>query len=358
MPRETARRLVGKMAHPLNHPRFDPGTRRVVEGYGVLQPRVTPSLPIGREGSLYQRVFSSDSGLDPYAAAVSDVYQDLLGEGSFAGKGIYDVEAFAAALEGRVPDNALLSHDLFEGLFARCALVSDVEVVDDFPSSVLAHARRQHRWVRGDWQILSCLLPVVPARHGLERNRLPLISRWKVLDNLRRSLVAPALAALLASAWTWLPGSPLGWTLAALAVLGFPLLPPLVHFAGGPRPQQPVGVFLHDVWAELKTAGAQVLLEIMLLPYHAHEMLHAIVVTLVRMVVTQRRLLEWETAAVTAARAAGLVAAQGPRVFMAEMSAGPAAALVVLLGMLPLRASALPVALPFLAAWLASPLVA
>jgi cyclic beta-1,2-glucan synthetase len=257
-----------------------------------------------------------------------------------------------------VADNALLSHDLFEGLFARCALVSDVELVDDFPSSVLAHARRQHRWVRGDWQILFWLLPVVPTRHGLERNRLPLISRWKILDNLRRSLVAPALVALLASAWTWLPGSPLAWTLAALAVLGFPLLPPLVHFARGARPQQPVRVFLNDVWAELETAGAQVLLGIMLLPYHAFEMLHAIVLTLVRLVITQRRLLEWETAAATAARAAGLLARQGPRVFAAEMWAGPAAALLVMLGMLPLRASALPVALPFLAAWLASPVVA
>jgi cyclic beta-1,2-glucan synthetase len=252
----------------------------------------------------------------------------------------------------------MLSHDLFEGLFARCALVSDVEVVDDFPSSVLAHARRQHRWVRGDWQILSWLLPVVPTRHGLERSRLPLISRWKILDNLRRSLVAPALVALLVSAWTWLPGPPLGWTLAALAVLGFPLLPPLVHLAGGPRPQQPLGVFAHDVWAELEMAGAQVLLQVTLLASHAWEMAHAILLTLVRMVITQRRLLEWEAAAATAARSAGLVARHGPRVFLADMWAGPAAALAVLLGMLPLRAGALPVALPFLAAWLASPLVA
>src|SRR5437773_6407034 len=136
----------------------------------------------------------------------------------------------------------MLSHDLFEGLFARCALISDIEVVDDFPSSVLTHARRQHRWVRGDWQVLFCLLPVVPTWHGLERTRLPLISRWKVLDNLRRSLLAPALVAALASAWTWLPGSPLAWTLGILAVLGFPLVPPLVHFVGGPRPQQPVRV--------------------------------------------------------------------------------------------------------------------
>ncbi len=361
LPRDSARQLIGVIEHPLNRPRFDPSLRRVVEGYGILQPRVSVTMA-SAAGSLFARAYAGHTGVDPYSTAVSDTYQDLFGEGSFAGKGLYDVDVFTASLEGRVAENAMLSHDLFEGLFARCALVSDVELVDDFPSSVLAHARRQHRWVRGDWQILSHVLPLVPARRGLERSRLPLISRWKILDNLRRSLVAPALVALLASAWTWLPGSPLAWTLAALAVLAFPLLPPLVHFAGGPRPQQPVGVFLNDVWTELENAGAQVLLQITLLAYHAYEMVHAIALTLVRMVVTQRRLLEWETAAASAARAAGLLASQGPRVFVAEMWAGPAAALGVLLGMLPSRPdalpAALPAALPFLAAWFASPLVA
>lgn len=357
LPRDTARQLIGIIEHPLNRPRFDPLIGRVVEGYGILQPRVSVTMA-SAAGSLFARAYAGHTGIDPYTTAVSDTYQDLFGEGNFTGKGLYDVDAFSAALEGRVAENAMLSHDLFEGLYARCALVSDIEVVDDFPSSVLAHARRQHRWVRGDWQILFCLLPVVPTRHGLERTRLPLISRWKILDNLRRSLVAPAQVALLASAWTWLPGSPLGWILAALAALCFPLLPPLVHLAGGPRPQQPLGVFVHDVWAEVRAAGAQVLLQIVLLPYHAFEMLHAIVLSLIRMVITQRRLLEWETAATTAARAAGLFARHGPRVFIAEMWAGPAAALVVLLGVLPLRASALPLALPFLAAWMASPVVA
>ena len=357
LPRDAARQLIGVIEHPLNRPRFDHALRRVVEGYGILQPRVSVTMA-SAAGSLFARAYAGHTGIDPYTTAVSDTYQDLFAEGIFTGKGLYDVDAFSAALEGRVAENAMLSHDLFEGLFARCALISDIEVVDDFPSSVLTHARRQHRWVRGDWQILFCLLPVTPTRHGLERTQLPLISRWKVLDNLRRSLLAPALVAVLASAWTWLPGSPLAWTVATLAVLGFPLAPPLVHFAGGPRPLQPLGVFLHDVWAELQTAGAQVLLQIVLLPYHALEMVHAIVLSLVRMVITQRRLLEWETAAATAARAAGLLARQGPRVFIAEMWAGPAAALVLLLGVVPLRATALPLALPFLAAWLASPLVA
>ncbi len=357
LPRDTARRLIGVSEHPLNRPRFDPRLRRVVEGYGILQPRVSVTMA-SAAGSLFARAYAGHTGVDPYTTAVSDTYQDLFAEGSFVGKGLYDVDAFAAALEGRVGENAMLSHDLFEGLYARCALVSDVELVDDFPSSVLAHTRRQHRWVRGDWQVLSHLLPVIPTRRGFESSHLPLISRWKIVDNLRRSLVAPAMVALLASAWTWLPGAPLAWTLAALAVLGFPLVPPLVHLAGGPRPQQPGMVFLHDVWSELEGAGAQVVLQVVLLPYHAFQMLHAIVLTLVRLLITQRRLLEWETAAATAARAAGLLADQGPRAFLAEMWSGPAAALAVLLGLLPLTRGALPVALPFLAAWAFSPWVA
>ena len=357
LPRDAARQLIGVIEHPLNRPRFDAELGRVVEGYALLQPRVSVTMA-SAAGSLFARTYAGHTGVDPYTTAVSDTYQDLFGEGSFTGKGLYDVDAFTAALQDRVADNAMLSHDLFEGLYARCALVSDVEVVDDFPSSVLAHARRQHRWVRGDWQILTCLLPVVPTRRGLQRNRLPLISRWKVLDNLRRSLVAPALLALLASAWSWLPGSPYGWTLAALAVLGFPLLPPLVHFLGGPHPQQPVGVFLHDVGSELATGGAQVLLEIVLLPFHAFEMVHAIALTLKRMLITQRRLLEWETAAASAARAAGLLATQGPRVFLAEMWAGPAAAMGLLLLIAPGRPGGYYLPLPFLVAWWASPAVA
>ncbi len=154
LPRDTARRLVGKIAHPLNQARFDPAAGRVVEGYAVLQPRVTAALPTGRGGSIFQRVFSSASGIDPYAAAVSDVYQDLLGEGSYTGKGIYDVDAFEAALAGRVADGTLLSHDLFEGIFARAGLVSDIEVVEDFPARYDVSANRQHRWARGDWQLL------------------------------------------------------------------------------------------------------------------------------------------------------------------------------------------------------------
>src|SRR6266849_1835022 len=275
LPRNAAKQLIGIIAHPLNRPRFDAHVGRVTKGYGILQPRVSVTMA-SAAGSLFARTYAGHTGVDPYTTAVSDVYQDLFNEGIFTGKGLYDVDAFAAALEGRVPENALLSHDLFEGLHARCALVTDLEVVDDYPSSVLAHARRQHRWVRGDWQILWWLLPFVPSRSGFERNRLPLISRWKILDNLRRSLVPPATVALLLLAWALLPGSPTVWTAAILAAIAFPLYPLLLKAVTGPRPQQPWRVFLRALWEDAKTILAQVSLQVTFLASHAYERVHAI----------------------------------------------------------------------------------
>ena len=197
LPRDTVRALIGKMAHPMNVARVDPDLQRVTEGYGILQPRVTPALAVGKNGSMYQRVFSSRGGIEPYAAAISDVYQDLFGEGSFTGKGIYDVDAFMAALESRVPDNTMLSHDLFEGSFVRAALASDIEVIEDFPTRLDVAAKRQHRWARGDWQLLPWLLG---ARRN-ERGGLPAVARWKMTDNLRRSLVAPFTFGALFAGW-------------------------------------------------------------------------------------------------------------------------------------------------------------
>ena len=162
------------------------------------------------------RTWGGHTGVDAYTTAVSDVYQDLFGEGIYTGKGLYDVDVFTAALAGRVPENSVLSHDLFEGLYARTGLVTDVEVVDDYPSSVLAHTRRQHRWVRGDWQILWWLFPWVPSAKGLVRNHLPLISRWKIFDNLRRSLVPPAQFILLLCGWLMAPEPTGFWTLFVL----------------------------------------------------------------------------------------------------------------------------------------------
>jgi cyclic beta-1,2-glucan synthetase len=357
LPRNGARKLIGIIAHPLNRPHFDPRLRRVTEGYGILQPRVSVTQA-SAAGSLFARVYAGHTGVDPYTTAVSDTYQDLFNEGIYTGKGLYDVDAFMAALDGRVPENALLSHDLFEGLHARPALVTDVEVVDDYPASVLAFARRQHRWARGDWQILFWLFPVVPTRKGLERNTLPTISRWKILDNLRRTLVAPATVAALVCGWLILPGHPLAWTIGIVATLAFPLYPLLFHLLAGPGLQEPNRVFFRILMEDLKTGAAQVLLQLTFLAYNAYQMVHAIALTLVRLIVTQRRLLEWETAASAAKRAAGISGQSGTRFFFGQMVASPVIAVVILLLVGGARPSAVPAAAPILILWAAAPAVA
>jgi len=353
LPRGAARTLIGILSHPLNRPVVDAALGRVTGGYGILQPRVSVNLA-SAAGSLFARLYAGHTGVDPYTTAVSDTYQDLFGEGIFTGKGLYDVDAFRATVGWRVPENALLSHDLFEGLHARTALVSDVEVVDDYPANVLAHARRQNRWVRGDWQILAWLFPLVPTPQGFVKNRLPLISQWKILDNLRRSLVAPALLAFFGAAWTLLPGSPLAWTLGGLAVVAFPFLASLFHLLE-PRPaHEPARVHLRGLAEDLSTAFSQALLTLVFLPFHAWERAHAIAVTLVRLVITKRRLLDWETSAAQAARAAGMLR-EGIRSFFVEMAASPIAALGLLALTGAVRPGALGLALPFLVLWAAAP---
>ncbi len=246
LPMEAARKLVGTLSHPLNRPRFDARLQRVTEGYGVLQPRINVSV-VSANRTKFSRIFSGHVGVDPYTTAVSDLYQDMFHEGSYVGKGIYDVDAFEAALAGRVPENTLLSHDLFEGFYARAGLVTDIDFVDDYPGSYLAHSARQHRWVRGDWQIARWLWRSVPdaARRSVP-NTLPVISRWKILDNLRRSLIPPALVLLLAAGWTLLPGSPAMWTTLVVLVLAFPAYIQLArsigsHVPGVPLPRAPAG---------------------------------------------------------------------------------------------------------------------
>jgi cyclic beta-1,2-glucan synthetase len=357
LPRGVARELIGIIAHPLNRPSFDREAGRVTEGYGILQPRISVTF-MSAAGSLFARLYAGHTGVDPYTTAVSDTYQDLFGEGIFTGKGLYDVDAFTAALEDVVPENALLSHDLFEGLHARVALVSDVELVDDYPSSVLSHARRQHRWVRGDWQILFWLFPFVPSRRGLKRNTLAAIGRWKILDNLRRSLVAPALLALLVASWLVLPGRRWIWTLAAVGVLASQLLPVVAHLLIGPQRAQSIPVFLSNLRRDAVTALAQVGLSLTFLAFHALDAAHAIGVTLVRLVITKRRLLEWETAATTAARAAGLVGQKGLQRFVTDMMASPVTAGVVAAVIAVWRRDAAAIAAPFLVLWTMAPAVA
>jgi cyclic beta-1,2-glucan synthetase len=357
LPRDVARQLIGIIEHPLNRPAMDRKAGRVTDGYGILQPRVSVTYT-SAAGSLFARLYAGHTGVDPYTTAVSDTYQDLFGEGIFTGKGLYDVDAFIEALADAVPDNTLLSHDLFEGLHARVALVSDVEIVDEYPSSVLTHARRQHRWIRGDWQILLWLFPFVPSRHGLKRNPVPLIGRWKILDNLRRSLVTPALLAMLVAGWTVLPGPLWFWVTTVLAVAASQLLPLLARLVAGPSKTQAFPVFWRNLRQDAAAALAQVALTITFLPYHTWETVHAIALTLVRMVVTKRRLLEWETAAVTAARAARLVGGQAIWRFATEMAASPIVAAVVLLLLATFSRSALPAAAPFLFLWFLAPVAA
>ncbi|TBW36784.1 glycosyl transferase [Siculibacillus lacustris] len=292
LPRDAAIRLIGKMAHALNRPRFDAAAQRVVDGYAILQPRVTPSLPVGREGSFYQKVFSGPQGMDPYASAVSDVYQDLFGEGSYTGKGIYDVDAFEAALAGRVPDDTLLSHDLFEGIFARAGLASDVEVVEEAPSRYDVAAKRQHRWTRGDWQLLPWIFDL---RSGL--HHVPAIGRWKMIDNLRRSLLAPM--TMLAFGASWLLPTPIALHLV-LAIFGGIVIAAFLPTISAVLPRRAGFRLLNHLellGAELKLAAVQTILTVAFLPDRAWRMGDAMMRTLVRLYGTRRLLLEWTTAA-------------------------------------------------------------
>ncbi len=306
LPRETVGRLIGKMAHPLNRPRFDDKLGRVVEGYAIMQPRVSPALPVRHDGSLFLRVFSNATGIDPYAAAVSDVYQDLFGEGSYTGKGIYDIDAFERALDGRVPEQALLSHDLFEGVFARAGLASDVEVVEDFPGRYDVAAMRHHRWARGDWQLLPWILGAPPKGASSNvavrsrRGGVPAIGRWKMLDNLRRSLSPIALVCALIAGWVLPLPEALVWTLFILLTM---VIPPLLPVATHLAPHRP-GVMLTSHFEALGREFVQALVQsglmIVFLAHQAWLMADAILRTLVRLTVTRRHLLEWMPAAQSA----------------------------------------------------------
>lgn len=289
MPIDLVKQLVGTMAHPLNKPRFD-DKNRVIEGYGIMQPRVMASLPTRDNSSIYQELFSGPCGIDPYTFASSDIYQDLFGEGSYIGKGIYDVDVFEKALSGRVPENALLSHDLFEGNFARCGFVSDLELFEDFPSHTEVAATRQDRWVRGDWQLLPWILGY---------KFMSLIGRWKMIDNLRRSLSAPSMVATLVLAW-FLPNAPYKlWTLFTLATLAVPLFIPLISgfisYSGNRKKLHSRTNFSYEFSISVK----QLIFLTSQLLYQALHMCNTIIVTLYRTFISRKHLLQWVTAAQT-----------------------------------------------------------
>ena len=352
LPRESAHEFVGAIDHPLNRAVYDPDKRRVVSGYGVLQPRVGISLP-STARSRYAQLYGSDAGIDPYTQMVSDVYQDVFQEGSFIGKGIYAIDAFELSLEGRFPDNSILSHDLVEGSHARAGLLSDVQLYEEYPARYSADVRRRHRWIRGDWQLLPWLLPRTPtARDGWRRNALTALSRWKILDNIRRSLVPTSLLLLLLTGWLIL--SPMfSWMLAVLAmVLIPPLLSTVLDLVQKPRDVQ----IDQHLRAALHSTGqhfARMALGLAWLPHEVQYSLDAIIRTLWRMAVSRRLLLQWQTSSDVERHSRNTSLA-----LWRLMWIGPTLAIVLTAVLAWSRPAALLLAAPLLLLWLLSPAIA
>ncbi|MCS3505627.1 GH36-type glycosyl hydrolase domain-containing protein [Achromobacter sp. JUb104] len=352
LPRESACKLVGAMAHPLNQAQFDPARQRVTRGYGILQPRVAVNLA-DLTRSAYARLQGGDPGIDPYTNTVSDVYQDIFKEGSFIGKGIYDVDAFEAALKDCFPDNRVLSHDLLEGCYARSGLLSDVQLFEGHPPRYTADVSRRHRWIRGDWQLLGWLIGRPPGTPGAPASRpLPWLARCKILDNLRRSLVAPCLVLLMTLGWTQLP-YPWLWTAASLLVLFVPAL--FASAMGVVRKQEDVVLAQHLVgW--VPAASRQFARAAFALACLAHETLYnldAILRTLYRLTVSRRRLLEWKPSSLTNREGA---TRSGP--LLLSVWGSPLLALAIGACVMRWNPAALPAALPVLALWALMPLIA
>ncbi|MGA2247344.1 MAG: glucoamylase family protein [Verrucomicrobiota bacterium] len=353
LPRDAARQLAATMAHPLNRPIYDAEKGLIVEGYTILQPRVAVSLP-GASRSRFVKLFSGDPGIDPYTRTVSDVYQDVFHEGSFIGKGIYDVDAFECAVGGKFPENRILSHDLLEGSYARAALVSDIQLFEEFPSRYSADTRRRHRWMRGDWQIAAWLLPRLP---GLDvrrvQNPLTGLSRWKIFDNLRRSLIPFGLILLLLLGWLIFPQDAGAWGLTILSIIVLPsLLAVCTELLRKPK-DLPSYLHLANVGQTLGRQSAQAILTVAFLPYDAGTSLDAVTRTLWRLIFSRRNLLEWTTSSDSEGDDDNTL--QG---FFAAMSCAPlvaiaASALFYFLGDPPSW-----IVFGFLALWLVSPAIA
>ncbi|HEX7369100.1 MAG TPA: glucoamylase family protein [Rhodanobacteraceae bacterium] len=352
LPPEAARKLVETMAHPLNRPWFSKGSRRVVAGHGLLQPRV--SVTHGAENpSRFARLFSDSSGLDPYTHAVSDVYQDLFGEASFVGKGIYDIDAFSRSVGSRFPNDLILSHDLLEGSYARSGLVSDIELIEHQPNRYSVDVRRRHRWTRGDWQIVQWLLPIVPGprRRGL-RNTLKAHHRWKILDNLRRGIVPVAMLVLLVRSWV-MTDVPAYWTLVLVAfLLGPPLLTSLFQVVRNAWQRVPPRRW-RNTWRGIRDVLLREFFAIATLPFEAWLNLDAIARSAARLLFTRKRLLEW-TPMTDAVRGA----ANSLFAYLRLMWVSPAMAVGVGIAVGLDAPLSLPAALPFLVLWFFAPAIA
>ncbi len=290
LPRGAARRLVGALAHPLNHGKFNDQTGQVFSGYTVLQPRMEIH-PRSANFSWFTRIFAGDAGLDLYTRAVSDAYQDLFGEGSYVGKGIYDVDAFERSVEKHIPENSVLSHDLLEGIMGRAALVTDITMIEDYPSNYYVQVKRQQRWIRGDWQLLPWLIH--PEKFGI---KLTSIDRWKMIDNLLRSLLAPALLTIFILGMLSMPELTGFWMSIILLSLGIPVLTSAVRSAM----QTLGGENFGAVFRPIRSSLLRWLLAVVFLPYEAYNALDAILTTLYRLMISHHNLLQWTTAAQTA----------------------------------------------------------
>lgn len=352
MPYDSARRLVETIAHPLNRPRFDEHKQYVAEGYSILHPRLNSGMPEA-DRSRFARLFGGEPGIDPYTREVSDVYQDIFGEGSFTGKGIYDVDSFSQSLNRRFPDNLILSHDLLEGSYARAALVSDVEFYEEYPFRYTTDVRRRHRWIRGDWQIASWLLKSVPGPGGMVMdNPISGLSRWKILDNLRRSLVNPAQISLLLLAWLMLP-QPGFWTAVVIsAVLALHVLACIRVILNKPA-EIPLNQHLHSAGRTIARHLAQAGISLTLLPYEAFFSLDAIVRSGWRMLFTHKLLLEWSSS--SSSKSSGDSDLAG---FYRSMWIAPAAAISMASYLAFWRPDVLYIVWPLLVSWSLAPAVA
>ena len=346
MTRDAVHRLVGKLEHPLNQPAIDHADGRILSGYGILQPRVTPSLTTGDEASFFQRIFSEGRGIDPYVFTVSDVYQDLFREGSFTGKGLYHIDAFEAALRRRIPENTILSHDLLEGAYARAALVSDIELIEDYPTRYLVDASRHHRWARGDWQLLHWIFS--------PRSKLPGLSRWKMIDNLRRSLMPITWTAASVAGWSLLPfASAAVWQLCLIVTVFFSLTLGVID-AFMPRTMEMTPrSYLASFGRSFAMGTAQVAMRLALMAHMAWSMGDAIARTLHRVFFTRKHLLEWRTASQVARAGTRSVSAHYRSMWGALVVGAAGLAIPIAFG-----SSGAVIAAVFALIWFASPAIA
>ena len=354
LPRDSARQFASAMAHPLNRAEFDARSSCVKRGYGILQPRVAVSMP-ATDQSRYARLFGSEPGVDPYTRAISDVYQDAFGEGSFIGKGIYDVDAFEHALKGRFPENRILSHDLLEGCYVRSALLSDVQLYEEYPSRYSADVSRRHRWIRGDWQIASWLLRRVPG-NGVDiaspQNPLTALSQWKIFDNLRRSLVPAATMLLLLVGWNLLSPAWL-WTVAVSGIFVVPILVSIMVELMQKREDVPLYQHLQHAMAPIGSQFARAMFTLACLPFEAAYSLDAIIRTNWRIAVTRKQLLEWTPSGNAAIAGVSSLSASYRTMWVA-----PVIAVATLMSLAIAVPAALLAALPILVLWAAAPALA